>query len=145
MKLYHLYNENFEITYAQFFEEGQEPDNAIFIENYSFVKGKLNPETMEIYESATDEEISLFKKNLVPLEVPLWSMRILLKKMQLFDSIIQAINQMDEPLKSMALDYLEYGNYIERNSNTVILIQQILQMTDAQVDNLFIEASNLKL
>lgn len=145
MKLYHLYNENFEITYAQFFEEGQEPDNAIFIENYNFVKGKLNPDTMEIYESATDDEIALFKKNLVPLEVPLWSMRILLKKMQLFDSIIQAINQMDEPLKSMALDYLEYGNYIERNSNTVILIQQILQMTDAQVDNLFIEASNLKL
>ena len=81
----------------------------------------------------------------MPSEVPLWSMRILLKKMQLFDSIIEAINQMDEPLKSMALDYLEYGNFIERNSNTVILIQQILQMTDAQVDNLFIDASNLKL
>lgn len=145
MKLYHLYNKNFEITYSQFFEEGQEPENAIFIENYDFVKGKLNPDTMEVYESATDDEVALFKKGYVPSEVPLWSMRILLKKMQLFDSIIEAINQMDEPLKSMALDYLEYGNYIERNSNTVILIQQILQMSDVQVDNLFIDASNLKL
>lgn len=145
MKLYHLYNENFEITYAQFFEEGSQPKNAIYIENYNFVKGKLNPNTMEVYESATEHEISDFRKPLVPSEVPLWSMRILLKKMQLFDSIIYAINQMEEPLKSMALDYLEYGNYIERNSNTVILIQQILQMTDLQVDELFIEASNLKL
>jgi hypothetical protein len=145
MKLYHLYNENFEIKYAQFFDEGKQPKNAIFIENYHFVKGKLNPDTMEVYETATDDEIALFRKGYVPSEVPLWSMRILLKKMQLFDSIIEAINQMDEPLKSMALDYLEYGNYIERNSNTVILIQQILQMTDAQVDELFIEASNLKL
>lgn len=145
MKLYHLYNENFEIKYAQFFDEGNQPENAIYIENYNFVKGKLNPETLEVYESATEDEIALFKKGYVPSEVPLWSMRILLKKMQLFDSIIDAINQMDEPLKSMALDYLEYGNYIERNSNTVILIQQILQMTDAQVDSLFIDASNLKL
>jgi hypothetical protein len=145
MKLYHLYNENFEIAYAQFFEEGQEPENAIYIDNYNFVKGKVNPETLEVYESATDEDMAEFRKSLVPLEVPLWSMRILLKKMQLFDSIIYAINQMDDPLKSMALDYLEYGNYIERNSNTVILIQQILQMSDAQVDNLFIDASNLKL
>ena len=82
---------------------------------------------------------------LVPFEVPLWTMRNVMRKANIFDLIIGAINQLDEPLKTDALDYLEYGNYIERHSNTVLLIQQITQFTDAQVDTLFIDANNLKL
>ena len=59
-KLYHLYNENDEITHAAFFEEGEQPENAIYIENMPFVKGIVNPETMEISEGATQEEIENF-------------------------------------------------------------------------------------
>ena len=58
MKLYHIYNENFEITSAQFFEEGEQPQNAIFIEFCDFKKPMFNPITLEVYEGATPEEIA---------------------------------------------------------------------------------------
>lgn len=57
-KLYHLYNENFEITHAQFFIDGEQPENAIFLESCNFTKPMLNPETFEVYEGATPEEIA---------------------------------------------------------------------------------------
>ena len=57
MKLYHLYNENFEITHAQFFVNGEQPENAIYIENCNFIKPKVNPTTFEVYEGATPKEI----------------------------------------------------------------------------------------
>jgi len=61
--LYHLYNENFEITNAQFFEEGQQPENAVFVEQtIDFVKPKYNPITNEVFEAATTEEIEQKKQ-----------------------------------------------------------------------------------
>ena len=57
-KLYHLYNEKFEITHAQIFEEGQQPNNAVYVELMNFIKPKVNPETLEVYEGATPEEIA---------------------------------------------------------------------------------------
>ena len=57
-KLYHIYNENFEITHAEYFEEGSQPENAVCIENYSFFKGMVNPTTLEVYEGASQEEIN---------------------------------------------------------------------------------------
>lgn len=57
-KLYHLYNENLEITHAEFFEEGQQPENAVFVEVINFVKPMFNPTTLEVYEGATPEELS---------------------------------------------------------------------------------------
>lgn len=55
--IYYLYNENFEITHARFFNEGEQPENAIFIEVMDFIKPKINPITKEVYEGATPEEI----------------------------------------------------------------------------------------
>lgn len=97
------------------------------------------------YLSEVCLEIEKQEKNIVPFEVPLWTMRNVMRKANIFDVIIGAINQLPEPLKTDALDYLEYGNYIERHSNTVLLIQQITQFTDAQVDQLFIDADKLEL
>ena len=57
-KLYHLYNELFEITHAQFFEEGTQPENAVYIEFCNFKKPMFNPTTSEVYEGATPEEIA---------------------------------------------------------------------------------------
>ena len=57
-KLFYFYNENFEITHAQFFIEGQQPEKAIFIENCEFIKPMVNPSTKEVYEGATPEEIA---------------------------------------------------------------------------------------
>lgn len=57
-KLYHLYNEIFEITHAQFFNEGEQPEKAVYVENCNFIKPMVNPETLEVYEGTTPEEIA---------------------------------------------------------------------------------------
>ena len=64
MKLYHIYNENFEITSAQYFEEGNQPENAVYIEFCNFKKPMFNPITSEVYEGATPEEIAEEKKTI---------------------------------------------------------------------------------
>lgn len=60
-KLYHLYNGNLEITHAEYFEEGTQPENAVFVENCSFTKPMVNPETLEVYEGASSQYISDLK------------------------------------------------------------------------------------
>ena len=105
-----------------------------------------NPNLFEIVDSEIPSDAQYLNyQSDVPLEVPLWAMRNVLKKRNLFDLIIGAINQLDEPLKTDALDFLEYGNFIERYSNSVLLIQQITQISSVDVNNLFIEANNIKL
>ena len=61
LKPYHIHNENFEITHAQVFEEGTQPENAVYIEYCDFIKPMVNPATKAVYEGATFEEISEFK------------------------------------------------------------------------------------
>jgi hypothetical protein len=57
-KLYHLYNSDFEIIEAQYFEEGTQPENAVYIDFCNFKKPMFNPTTSEVYEGATTEEIA---------------------------------------------------------------------------------------
>lgn len=63
-KLYHLYNEIFEITHAQFFEENQQPENAVFVETMNFIKPKINIITKEVYEGATTDEILQYENKI---------------------------------------------------------------------------------
>lgn len=144
MKAYTVCREDGSIIGIMDFET-QPPFSTEKLLTDNFIKPKLNFETNEFYEGATEEEIAEANKPLVPIEVPLWAMRNVLKKRNLFETIIGAINQLPEPLKTDALDFLEYGNFIERNSNAVLLIQQITQMSSDEVDELFIEANNIKL
>ena len=58
LKPYHIHNENFEITHAQVFEEGTQPENAVYIEYCDFIKPMFNPETKAVYEGASQEEIN---------------------------------------------------------------------------------------
>lgn len=121
--------------------EGKNQTNVPITGN--FVKFKFDGENW--VEGATAEEIAAFRKQFVPSEVPLWALRTVLKNQNLFQPILDAINNLPEPPRTAALDYLEYGNFVERNSNTVLMIQQITSMTESDVDELFIAASNLKL
>lgn len=56
-KSYHLYNEDLEITHAQYFEEGTQPENSVYVEFCDFIKPMFNPTTKEAYEGASQEEI----------------------------------------------------------------------------------------
>jgi len=81
----------------------------------------------------------------VPFEVQLWRIRTVLKLMGLEDIIANALNSLEEPMKTGALYIWEYGTTVERQSQTVQLLQGVLQMTDEQVDEIFIQANNIQL
>lgn len=81
----------------------------------------------------------------VPQEVQLWRIRTILKSMSFEESIETVLNNLVEPTKTAALCIWNYGTSVERNSQTVALLQTALQLTSEQVDDMFIEANNIKL
>jgi len=81
----------------------------------------------------------------VPDEVQLWRIRTILKLMQLETSIEQTLETLPEPSKTAANYIWNYGTTVERSSQTVLLLQSALQMTNEQVDDLFIQAEAILL
>ena len=81
----------------------------------------------------------------VPYEVQLWRIRTVLKFMQLETQIESAIDAMPEPSKTAATYIWKFGTTVERASQTVLLLQSALQMTNEQVDDLFIQAEAILL
>ena len=79
----------------------------------------------------------------VPQEVQLWRIRTVLKLMQLEIQIETALETLPEPSKTAANYIWNYGTTVERSSQTVLLLQSVLQMTDEQVDDLFVQANNI--
>ena len=81
----------------------------------------------------------------VPDEVQLWRIRTILKLMQLETSIEQTLETLPEPSKTAANYIWNYGTTVERTSQTVLLLQSALQITNEQVDDLFIQAEAILL
>jgi hypothetical protein len=65
--------------------------------------------------------------------------------MRFEDSIETVLNNLEEPTKTAALCIWNYGSTVERNSQTVAMLKTALQLTDEQVDEMFIQANNIKL
>lgn len=124
-----------------------QPENSLPYYEHGFFKPCFDqyPNPTVLVEGATQEEIAEANKAEVPFEVPLWAMRTVLRQSGLFQLVLDAIDAFEEPIRTIALDFLEYGNFVERRSNTTLLIQQITQKSDEEVDQLFIEANKLKL
>lgn len=80
-----------------------------------------------------------------PSEVALWKIRVILKVMQLEDVVANALESLEEPTKTAALYIWSYGTAIDRDSQTIAFLQAVLQLTNEQVDNIFIQANSLKL
>lgn len=81
----------------------------------------------------------------VPEKVPLWCLRQQLQEEGLFDLSLQKINYLEEPFKSRALNFLEYGNFVYRNSPTIEMLGTLLEKTKTEIDTLFINADKLEL
>lgn len=109
----------------------------------NLVKPYFNFETREFYEGATEEEIDEANKSIVPDEVQLWRVRTVLKLLGMEQVIEVALNSLPEPTKTGALYIWNYGTTVERNSQTVLLLQSVLGLTDAQTDDIFIQAQNI--
>ena len=140
MRYFLLKDENtLEVYLSQELEE--QPENSIPFQVCEWKRAKFDkfPNPTKIEEMEFEEIVE------VPFEVPLWAIRNIMRKVNIFNLVIEYINTLEEPLRTDAIDYLEYGNYVERYSNTVLLIQQIAQMSEKEVDNLFINASKLTL
>lgn len=81
----------------------------------------------------------------VPDKVPLWCLRTVLRSLGLLQTVKDIIAAMPESdLKIAAEEGIEYGNTVLRNKPTTLFIQSVLQLTDAQVDEIFIEADKVE-
>ncbi|WP_264521217.1 hypothetical protein [Flavobacterium sp. N1994] len=81
----------------------------------------------------------------VPVEVALWRIRTILKLNDKESIIEDTLNSFEDPIKTAALNIWQFGTTIERQSQTVFLLQSILEMTNEQVDEIFIQANNIQL
>ena len=81
----------------------------------------------------------------VPEQVPLWCLRQILKDMGLFELILTEFDKLEEPTRTRALDFLEYGNFVTRNSQTVLLLGHLLNKSKEEIDQIFINANNIEL
>jgi len=84
-------------------------------------------------------------KQSVPTETALWRIRAILKVLNLEQTIEEAIDKLEEPIKTAAKYVWQFGTVVERYSQTTILLQCALQMTDEEVDDLFIKSNNIML
>jgi hypothetical protein len=77
----------------------------------------------------------------VPQSVPMWAVRTVLQNDGLFDQAQTLIAaSTDNALKNV----WEYGNFADRNSNAIKSLATALNLTDAQVDQMFIDANNIE-
>jgi len=97
------------------------------------------------YDNANQTQIDDSIKAQVPNEVERWKIVAILQLTNNYENIVTAINELQEPTKTIALTHLENGESVVRNSQTVLFIQSVLQMTDEQVDEIFINANNINL
>ena len=80
----------------------------------------------------------------VPEQVTLWQLRAVLEIMGLEATVTAVIKGMPEGVEStVAWRAWEYANNIRRSSPTVIALKAILQLTDEQVDQIFIQADQI--
>ena len=106
-----------------------------------------HPDLFEISEDEFPAYIQyvIYPEPTAPYEVQLWRIRTVLKLMQLETQIESAIDAMPEPSKTAATYIWKFGTTVERASQTVLLLQSVLQLTDEQVDDLFIQANTILL
>ena len=143
-KLYHLYNETFEITHAQFFSEGEQPNNTIFIEVCNFLKPMVNPETLEVYEGATPEEIAEANKPIVPQQARSMNFRLVLIQNGIsMQSVYDLIDSLPTPQNELAYQMFEYATHYDRNNTMVNILAQMMNISQEQLDDFFIQAEKL--
>jgi hypothetical protein len=128
------------------------PEGTIFKEgNVIIEQNENNPLYLEYVDhlinngavQTVNYEIQ-FKEE-VPIEVPLWRIRVVLKLIGKEEIIEQALNQLEEPTKTAAIYIWQHGNVVERKSNTVLFLQSVIEMTNEEVDNIFIQANNIQI
>jgi hypothetical protein len=131
--------ETLEVCLSQ--ETDKQPENSIPFFQNEWKRAKFdvfpNPTTVvEFIEQEIPQKVN---------EVALWKIRTVLKMMGLEETIQEKFELLEEPEKTAAKYIYEYGTSIERYSKTVLFLQNVLEMTDQQVDQIFTNANNITL
>lgn len=119
-----------------------QPENSL-----PYSVNNFNKPCFNIYPNPTNivEGSLLPNKPIVAQEVQLWRVRTILRLMDLETTIATALDNLQEPTKTAAKTIWEFGTTIERQSQTVLFLQSVLQMTNDQVDNIFIQAEAISI
>jgi len=106
-----------------------------------FVKEQWNGLTW--VEGATEAEIAEYQKSLVPTVITRRQFKIALAILGKNEqNIIEGINQLPEPSRTIALiSYSEAGTFERYNSELIFVGKNFLQMTDEEIDNVFIRGN----
>ncbi len=121
-------------------------DNEIAVDELVtefFLDAHFNFQTREFYEGATEEQIAEYKKSLVPQIITRRQFKIALSVLGKDENdILNGINQLPEPTKTIALiSYTEAGTFERNNPELIFVGKTFLQMTDDEIDNFFIIGS----
>ncbi len=60
-------------------------------------------------------------------------------------SVTDALDQLTDPQKTIAKRAWDFGSKTERSSPTVDFIKGVLNLTDAQVDDIFVQAEAIQI
>lgn len=118
-----------------------EEGNPLYIEYVAYLENQG-----EVFETdyLTDIDLAIQRKLIVPQEVKRWRVKRILERMNLIVNVENALNQLPEPTKGDAFAVWNEGTEFERSSSTIQFLQNILQMTDEQVDDIFIQAEEIQ-
>jgi hypothetical protein len=108
-----------------------------------FISAYYNFETKSFYEGATIEEIEEYQKTLVPQIITRRQFKIALAVLGKNENdILNGINQLPEPSRTIAMiSYTEAGTFERSNPELIFVGKTFLQMTDKEIDNVFVIGS----
>ena len=117
-------------------------DNEIAVDELvteNFINAYYNFENQTFYEGASEEEIAEYQKSLVPQIITRRQFKIALAVLGKNENdILNGINQLPEPTRTIALiSYTEAGTFERSNPELIFVGKTFLQMTDEQIDNVF--------
>jgi hypothetical protein len=118
---------------------------------------QFSPEATAEQRSAAQGVIAAFDLDAppVPAQVELWRARVIAKTTPwsgnyggdgktLFDAAQAAIAALSPVQRAQASEAWEYTNFLTRNGSIIAALQQVLGMTDEQVDDLFRQAEAIQ-
>ena len=128
--------------------------SGILVENYTlnlseylietdlvppFIRNKWNVNKWEDITTDKDRKVE------VPQEVPLWRVKAILEVMKLQTVILEAMETLPPTNRIFAKAIWKNGTDIDRNSQTVLFLQNVAQLTNEQVDEIFIQSKQINL
>jgi hypothetical protein len=113
-----------------------------YTRDYSFVKPIWNG--TEMIETATAEEIAEANKPIVPEVVSRRQFKIALAVLGYNENnILEGINQLPEPNKTIArISYTESGTFERYSSDLIFVATNFLDLSSEQIDEVFLTAIN---